>query len=83
MFEADQNNVVFVNFHKYEIGDFEIEQFGKRELFHKIHEFFINSKDYKEKKEKFEKNKLEEELKSLRTKAEQILFTNKFWGAAV
>jgi hypothetical protein len=36
MFEADQNNVVFVNFHKYEIGDFEIEQFGKRELFQKI-----------------------------------------------
>ena len=83
MIEADQNNVVFVNFHKYEIGDFEIEQFGKRELFHKINEFFTNSKDYKEKKEKFEKNKLEEELKSLRTKAEQILFTNKFWGAAV
>ena len=83
MFKANQNNVVFVNFHKYEISDIVIEQFGKKELFNKIHEFFINSEDYKEKKEKFDEKKLEERLKSLRIKAEQILFTNKFWGATV
>ena len=84
MLKADQNNVVFVNFHKYEIcDDIVIEQFGKKELFKKIHEFFTNSRDYKEKKERFNEEKLEESLKSLRIKAQQILFTNKIWGAAV
>ena len=83
MFKAHKDNVVFVNFHKYEINDIEIEQFGKKELFNKIYEFFINSKDYKEKKENFDEKKLEERLKSLRIKGQQILFTNKFWGAAV
>ena len=83
MFKAHKNNVVFVNFHKYEINDIEIEQFGKKELFNKIYEFFINSKDYKEKKENFDEKILEERLKSLRIKGQQILFTNKFWGAAV
>ena len=83
MFKAHKDNVVFVNFHKYEINDIEIEQFGKKELFNKIYEFFINSKDYKEKKENFDEKKLDERLKSLRIKGQQILFTNKFWGAAV
>ena len=83
MFKAHKDNVVFVNFHKYEINDIEIEQFGKKELFNKIYEFFINSKDYKEKKENFDEKILEERLKSLRIKAQQILFTNKFWGAIV
>lgn len=83
MFKAHKNNVVFVNFHKYEINDIEIEQFGKKELFNKIYEFFINSKDYKEKKENFDEKILEERLKSLRIKAQQILFTNKCWGAIV
>ena len=83
MFKAHKDNVVFVNFHKYEINDIEIEQFGKKELFNKIYEFFINSKDYKEKKENFDEKILEERLKSLRIKGQQILFTNKFWGAAV
>lgn len=63
MFKAHKDNVVFVNFHKYEINDIEIEQFGKKELFNKIYEFFINSKDYKEKKENFDEKKLEERLK--------------------
>ena len=50
MFKAHKDNVVFVNFHKYEINDIEIEQFGKKELFNKIYEFLLIQKIIKKKK---------------------------------
>ena len=44
--KADEDNVVFVNFHRDDIDG--IEPFGTRELFNKIHDFFIISEDYKD-----------------------------------
>ena len=44
MLEAKENNVVFVNFRK---DDNNPEVFGKKELFQKIHDFFIDSESYK------------------------------------
>ena len=79
MFKANKNNVVFVNFHKDEMND--IEPFGKKELFTKIHDTFINSEIYKNSKEKLDKSKIEETIKILKEKARQALFPNKIWGA--
>ena len=58
MLKANENNVVFVNFRKDEDNP---EVFGKKELFQKIHDFFIESESYK---------------KSLRTLNEQVLEEN-------
>ena len=82
MFEATENNVIFVNFH-YD-KDLEKEPFGKKELFKKIYDSFVNSENYKNSLEKFSnKEKIEETALKLRAQAESILFPNKIWGAAV
>ena len=82
MFEATENNVIFVNFHYDE--DLEIEPFGKKELFKKIYDSFVNSENYKNSLEKFSnKEKIEETASKLRAQAESILLPNKIWGAAV
>ena len=46
MFKATENNVVFVNFHYDE--EFDIEPFGQKELFKKIHDCLVESEDYKQ-----------------------------------
>ena len=82
MFEATENNVVFVIFHYEE--DLEIEPFGKKELFRKIYEFFVKSKNYRESFEKLSINeKIEKTPLKLRAEAQSILLPNKIWGAAV
>ena len=82
MFEATENNVVFVNFHYDE--DLEIEPFGKQELFKKIYDFFIKSKDYKNYLKKLlTKEEIEKTALKLRAEAKSILLPNKIWGAAV
>jgi hypothetical protein len=82
MFEATENNVIFVNFH-YD-KDLEKEPFGKKELFKKIYDSFVNSENYKNSLEKFSnKEKIEETALKLRAQAESILFPNKILGAAV
>ena len=82
MFEATENNVIFVNFH-YD-KNLEKEPFGKKELFKKIYDSFVNSENYKNSLEKFSnKEKIEETALKLRAQAESILFPNKIWGAAV
>ena len=82
MFEATENNVIFVNFHYDE--DLEKEPFGKKELFKKIYDSFVNSENYKNSLEKFSnKEKIEETASKLRAQAESILLPNKIWGAAV
>ena len=57
MLKANDNNVVFVNFRADE--DHRVI-FGKKELFRKIYEFFIESESYKY----FEENENEEKLNS-------------------
>lgn len=78
MFKADENNVVFVNFHKRE--DLNIEPFGQKELFKKIHDFFINSKDYKYLKNNCDKKLIEENAMKLRAQAQYELYPNIVYG---
>ena len=82
MFEAKENNVVFVNFHYDE--DLEIEPFGKKELFKKIYDFFVNSECYKDSLNKYlSKEKIEKNALKLRAQAQNILLPNKIWGGVV
>ena len=82
MFEATENNVIFVNFHYDE--DLEKEHFGKKELFKKIYDSFVNSENYKKSIEKLtNKKNIEETALKLRAQAQSILLPNKIWGAAV
>ena len=82
MFEAKENNVVFVNFHYDE--DLEIEPFGKKELFKKIYDFFVNSECYKDSLNKYSsKEEIDKNALKLRAQAQNILLPNKIWGGAV
>ena len=79
-FKATENNVVFVNFHYDE--DLEIEPFGKEELFKKIYDFFVSSKDYKESLKKYSSDdQIEKTALKLRAEAERILLPDKIYGA--
>ena len=81
MFKATENNVVFVNFHYDE--EFDIEPFGKKELFKKIHDFFVESEDYKQYKKKLTKEEIEKRALKLRGQAQRELLPNKIWGGVV
>ena len=82
MFKASENNVVFVNFHQDE--ELQIKPFGKKELFKKIQDFFVSSKDYKDSlKEYSSKEEIEKKALKLRAEAEKLLLPNKIWGGAV
>ena len=81
MFKADNNNVIFVNFHKNRLtGE---EPFGKEELFKKIYEVFIESEEYKSSLEKLTKEKIEKAALKLRAEAQKILRYNKIGGGAI
>ena len=74
-FNASENNVVFVNFHKNDLnGD---EPFGQKELFQKIHDFFIESNDYKNSLKELDNENMELQILKLRKQAEDILFWHK------
>ena len=77
MLEANQDNTVFVNFHKDKKANF--EKFGIRDLFKKIHDFFIKSEDYIN----FNKISIDEQAAKLRAQAERVLILNKIGGAFV
>ena len=81
MFKATEKNVVFVNFHYDE--EFDIEPFGKKELFKKIHDFFVESEDYKNFKIELAKKEIEKRALKLRAQAQSILLPNKIWGGVV
>jgi len=82
MFKASENNVVFINFHYDE--DLDIEPFGRKELFKKIYDTFIESENYKKSLKKMSsKEEIEKTALKLRAEAESILLPNKIWGAAV
>ena len=77
IFEANENNVVFLNFRKDEKNSV---IFGKKELFKKIQDFFIESDTYKEFKDTLNKEKLEKRIEELKIKAEYELYPNKYLG---
>ena len=77
IFEANENNVVFLNFRKDSKNPV---IFGKKELFKKIQDFFIESDTYKEFKETLNKEKLEKKIEELKIKAEYELYPNKYLG---
>jgi len=82
MFKATENNVVFVNFHYDE--DLELEPFGKEELFKKIADFFVKTKDYKEcLKKHSNEEEIEKTTLKLRAEAERILLPDKIFGALI
>ena len=74
--EANENNVVFVNFH--EDFMYDVEFFGKKELFKKIHDFLISNEDIKN--FRLNPEEIEEKVKSLRKRAEEELFSDKIIG---
>ena len=78
-FEANQKNAVFVNFHK----ENDVEQFGKKELFKKIHDFFIDTEDYKKSLQLLNPATIEENVSKLKEQAKNILLSNKIWGGIV
>ena len=78
MFKADNNNVIFINFHKNKLtGE---ESFGKEELFKKIYDVFIQSEEYKSSLEKLTKEKIEKDALKLRVEAQEKLLSNKIGG---
>ena len=77
IFEANENNVVFLNFRKDSKNPV---IFGKKELFKKIQDFFIESDTYKEFNEKLNKENLEKKIEELKIKAEYELYPNKYLG---
>ena len=77
MLEANEDNTVFVNFHKDKKTNF--EKFGIGDLFKKIHSFFNKSEDYIN----FNKISIDEQAAKLRAQAERVLILNKIGGAFV
>ena len=80
MLKANDNNVVFVNFRADEEHPV---IFGKKELFRKIYEFFIESESYKYFKENLNDEKLNAEIERLKSDAWYQLLQYKFWGGFV
>ena len=81
MLIASEDNVIFVNFHKDIKNGF--EPFGKRELFKKIYDIFIQSEDYINSNKSIDSNIIEQQAKKLRLEAEDIILSNKVWGGIV
>ena len=81
MFKADNNNIIFINFHKNKLtGE---ESFGKEELFKKIYDVFIQSEEYKSSLEKLTKEKIEKDALKLRAEAQKKLLSNKIGGGLI
>ena len=77
MLKANENNVIFVNFR---VDDDNPVIFGKKELFKKIYDFFIESKSYKESNEDLNDIQLEEKIESLKAKARYEMLPEKFYA---
>ena len=77
---ASLNNIVFVNFHKDKMHNY--EPFGTDDLFKTISILFRESDDYKKINDLNEKIIKERALK-LKEEAKEILLSNKIWGAVV
>ena len=84
MLTSTLDNTVFVNFHKDEDDDDNInEPFGEDLLFQKIYQFFTESEEYKNYTQKLNSKIIEKRALKLRAEAEDIILSNKIWGAVV
>ena len=79
MMTASKENVVFVNFYKQKKN----EEFGKKDLFKKIHNFFIKSKFYKEASKNLSPEEVEKKAAILKERANSILIWNKVTGGLI
>ena len=79
--KATENNTVFVNFHY----DYKLkrEPFGKEIIFKKIYDFFTNSKFYKDSKKNKDPLELDNQIKTLKERANAVLTKNKIGGALI
>ena len=74
------DNTVFVNFHKDNFGN---KPFGENCLFQKIHDFFIDSEEYKNYSKELDSKIIDQRALRLRAEARDVLLSNKIWGAVV
>ena len=79
MMTASKDNVVFVNFYKEKKN----EEFGKRELFSKIYDFFIESKFYKEASRNLSPKEIEKQAAILKERANSVLTWYKVEGTLI
>jgi len=79
MMNASKQNVVFVNFYK----EKKKEAFGKKDLFQKIHDFFIESKFFKEASKNLNPEEVEKQASILKERANSILTWNKVGGSLI
>ena len=75
---ASLDNTIFVDFHRTNYNEV-----GTTELFNTIGNFFITSEDYISSSEALSENQIEERVKILRERANDILFSNKIGGGIV
>ena len=81
MLAASKDNVVFVNFHRDNKNGF--KEFGIKDLFKKIYDFFIQTEDYVNSNKTIDKNYINNQAVRLRAQAEDMLLSNKVWGGIV
>jgi hypothetical protein len=79
MMKATKDNVVFVNFYKQK----KKEAFGKKELFKKIHDFFLNSQFFKEASNKLNPEEVEKDILKKKKRANSLLRWNKVGGSLI
>ena len=78
-YKANENNIVFVNF--YYNSNYKVEPFGKKKLFKKIHDFFVESDFYKAYSKLFSnKEKIEKLALAKREKAKNLILQDKIFG---
>ena len=79
MMKATKDNVVFVNFYNQK----KKEAFGKKELFKKIHDYFINSQFFKEASNKLDPEQVEKDILIKKNRANSLLRWNKVGGSLI
>jgi len=79
MMKATKDNVVFVNFYK----EKKKEAFGKKELFKKIHDDFINSQFFKEASKNLNPEDVEKDILIKKNRANSLLTWNKVGGSLI
>ena len=75
-FKANDNNVVFLNFHKNELNN--EEPFEEIELFKKIYDVFIQSEDYNNSLRNLTRENIEKNALKLRAQQKKSYFGIKF-----
>jgi len=77
--KATKDNVVFVNFY----SEKKREAFGKKELFKKIHDDFINSQFFKEASKNLNPEDVEKDILIKKNRANSLLTWNKVGGSLI